>query len=115
MVLFASMMVAATAWGAALFEEARRSDRPVLVVVGDPACARCLLDEAEALAEPQAARLLESSFVTACVDRYARPDVDDLLTTAAGWLSSEHGYPLVVALLPDGRPYSARASISADR
>lgn len=104
--------VLAASWGPGVFEEARRSDRPVIVVVGDPACARCRLDETEALAEPEAAQLLQRAFVVARVDRYERPDLDDLLTTAAQWLSNESGYPLVVALLPDGRPYAARAGIS---
>jgi uncharacterized protein len=103
-------------WGPALFEEARRSGRPVLVVVGDPACPRCRLDEEDALAEPAAVQLLQRAFVVTRVDRLERPDLDDLFATAAVWLSGERGHPLVVALLPDGRPYAARAGITgADR
>jgi len=103
-------------WGPAVFEDARREGRPILVVVGDPACARCRLDEADALADPDAARLLRSAFVVTRVDRFERPDLDDLFTTAALWLSGERGYPMVVALLPDGRPYAGRAGIAgADR
>src|SRR5262245_49592953 len=71
----------AAGWGPPAFEEARRGNRPVLLVIGDPACARCRLDEAEALAEPQAAQLLEREFVTVRVDRYERPDVNDLFAT----------------------------------
>jgi uncharacterized protein len=101
------------AWGPSVFAEAQRAGRPVLVLVSDPACARCRLDEAEALAEPDAARLLQRAFVVTRVDRYERPDLDDLLSTAVQWLSNERGHPLVVALLPDGRPYTGAARIAA--
>lgn len=94
-------------------EEARRGGRPVLVIVRDPACARCVLDEEEALADAAAARLLQEAFVTARIDRVERPDLDHLFATAVQWLSGERGYPLVVALLPDGRPFAGRAGIGA--
>jgi hypothetical protein len=118
MQLIAALVMAAApavaSWGPAVFEEARRVDRPVLVVISDPACARCRIDESEALAEPQAAQLLQRAFVVTRVDRYDRPDLDDLFTTAAGWLSNESGYPLLVALLPDARPYAAAGGITAE-
>ena len=118
MQLVAALAMAAApalaSWGPAVFEEARRGDRPVLVVISDPACARCRIDESEALAEPRAAQLLQRAFVVTRVDRYDRPDLDDLFTTAAGWLSNESGYPLVVALLPDARPFAAAAGMTAE-
>jgi hypothetical protein len=119
MPVIAAMVMAAgpalaAAWGPPVFEEARRANRPVIVVIGDPACARCRLDEAEALAEPRAAALTSREFVLVRVDRYERPDLDDLFSTAALWVSQESGYPLVAALLPDGRPYAVRAGLSGE-
>src|SRR5262245_24970265 len=93
--LMAAAPALAAGWSPGLFDEARRGERPVLLVIGDPACAHCRLDEAEALAEPAAAQLLQGAFVVARVDRYERPDLDDLFATAARWVSNESGYPLV--------------------
>jgi hypothetical protein len=97
----------------AALEAAHRVGRPLLVIVSDPACARCVLDEEEALADGAAAGLLREAFVVARVDRVQRPDLDQLFATAVQWLSGERGYPLVVALLPDGRPYAGRARTGA--
>jgi uncharacterized protein len=101
-------------WGPPVFEEARRANRPVVLLIADPACARCRLDEADALAEPRAAELLRREFLFVRVDRYERPDLDDLFTTAGLWVSNESGYPLVAALLPDGRPYAVRAGLAGE-
>lgn len=99
-------------WGAAVFEEAGRTGRPVLLRISDPACPRCRLDEADALADPAATRLTEAEFVTVRVDRLLRPDLDDLFATAAQWVGAARAYPLFVALLPDGRPFAAAGGIA---
>jgi len=100
-------------WSPALFEAARAASRPVLVLVSDPSCARCRIEEDDGLADTETARLLGESFVAARVDRFERPDLDDLFTTAVGWLGGTTGYPLAVVLLPDGRPFAGEGSVPA--
>ena len=100
-------------WSPELFANARAASRPVLLVIGDPACIRCRLEEEEGLQDPEALRLLDQAFIVARVSRYERPDLDDLFTTAVLWLGGKAGYPLAVALLPDGRPFAGQGAVPA--
>jgi uncharacterized protein YyaL (SSP411 family) len=106
--------VAPTPWGPEVFDHARRTERAVLLIVGDARCARCALDESEAMADAATARLLERSFVVTRVDRFERPDLDDLYGTAVTWLGGRRSYPLALALLPDGRPFAGEGGWSGE-
>jgi hypothetical protein len=101
-------------WSPALFENARAGSRLVLLVIGDPACIRCRLEEEEGLRDAETLRLLRQAFIVARVNRHERPDLDDLFTTAVEWLGGRPGYPLAVVLLPDGRPFAGQGAVPAE-
>jgi hypothetical protein len=112
--LAATPVPAPAPWGADVFDEAHRADRPVLLIVGDTACARCAIDEREALADEATTRLLARSFVVTRLERHERPELDDLYGTAVTWLGGRRLYPLAVALLPDGRPFAGHGGWSGE-
>jgi uncharacterized protein len=105
--------VAWRAWDPAALEEARASDRPVLLLIGDPACRQCRIVERQAFADPDAARFVNAAFVSAAVDRFERPDLLALLAPLLPTPADAGGRALAVFLLPDGRPFAAQAGIAA--
>jgi uncharacterized protein YyaL (SSP411 family) len=114
----AILLVAAAAgqpsdWSAALFEQSRQSDRPVLLLVNDSACASCVAAEAAGRADARVAERIARDFVPARADHLLRPDLADLFGLAVRELGGGDGYPLLVALTPDGRPYLGRAGAKA--
>lgn len=100
-------------WSVALLEQARLTDKPVLLIVGDPSCAACVAAESSARAEATVASRLSRDFVTVRTDSMARPDLADVYGLAVRELGGGSGSPLVVAVTPDGRPYLGRAGASA--
>jgi uncharacterized protein YyaL (SSP411 family) len=107
-------LVAWRAWDAAALDEARRQDRPVLLLIGDPACADCRVRERQAFSDPDAAHLVNAAFVSAVVDRFDRPDLLALLAPLVKGPGDARGRALAVFLLPDGRPFAAQAGITPD-
>jgi uncharacterized protein YyaL (SSP411 family) len=107
-------LIAWRAWDAAALDEARRQGRPVLLVIGDPACAECRVAERQAFSDPEAAHLVNASFVGAVVDRFDRPDLLALFAPLLRVPGDARGRALAVFLLPDGRPFAAHAGIAPD-
>jgi uncharacterized protein YyaL (SSP411 family) len=96
------------AWGEQAFEEARRADKPVLLLITDPACGPCREDERDALADADAAVLVNAGFVGVRADRVDRPDLADLYAAVLDVPPTRRRGALLVFLLPDGRPYAAQ-------
>jgi len=92
-------------WGTAAFEEARRSQRPVLVSIGYSSCHWCHVMERESFEDPDIAALMNRELVNIKVDREERPDVDQIYMDALMRLTGQGGWPLNVFCLPDGRPF----------
>lgn len=102
-------------WGREPFEQARQQERPVLLLLADDACEPCRARELAARADPALAPVLGGDLLLVRAERLDRPDLDDLvslLADAAGTgLQDADGvepgprYPLLVLLLPDGRPF----------
>jgi uncharacterized protein YyaL (SSP411 family) len=92
-------------WGDAAFEEARRSDRPVLLSVGYSACHWCHVMAHESFEDAQIAALMNELFVNIKVDREERPDVDAVYMQAVQAMTGSGGWPMTVFLTPQGVPY----------
>jgi hypothetical protein len=94
-------------WGAEAFDEARRSDKPVLLSVGYSSCHWCHVMAHESFEDPATAELMNRLFVNVKVDREERPDVDSLYMEAVTSLTGHGGWPMTVFLTPDGEPFFA--------
>ena len=92
-------------WGDEAFERARAEDKPILLSVGYSACHWCHVMEHESFEDEETARLMNESFVPVKVDREERPDVDGLYMEAVTAMSGHGGWPMTVALTPDGKPF----------
>ena len=94
-------------WGAEAFEEAERSERPVLLSVGYSSCHWCHVMAHESFEDPATAELMNRWFVNVKVDREERPDVDSLYMEAVTSLTGHGGWPMTVFLTPGGEPFFA--------
>lgn len=94
-------------WGEAAFQKAREADRPVFLSIGYSACHWCHVMARESFEDPDAAAVLNRSFVSVKVDREERPDVDAVYMRACQAMTGGGGWPLSVFLTPDGEPFYA--------
>ena len=101
-------VVAWRAWGDEALAEARRADKPVLLVITDPACEPCRDEESGATNDEDTAHLVNAGFVAVAVDRFDRPDLGDLYASLLDVPRAEQRGALLVFLLPDGRPFAAQ-------
>jgi uncharacterized protein YyaL (SSP411 family) len=92
-------------WGDEAFERARTEDKPILLSVGYAACHWCHVMEHESFEDAETARLMNENFVPVKVDREERPDVDGLYMEAVTAMTGHGGWPMTVALTPDGKPF----------
>jgi uncharacterized protein YyaL (SSP411 family) len=92
-------------WGAEAFQAARRRDVPILLSVGYSACHWCHVMAHESFDDPEVAAAMNANFVCIKVDREERPDVDALYMDAVQALTGRGGWPMTVAIDPDGRPF----------
>jgi uncharacterized protein len=92
-------------WGEEAFAEAQKHDKPVLLSVGYSACHWCHVMAHESFENPQIAALMNEHFVCIKVDREERPDVDAVYMNAVQALTGAGGWPMTVALTPEGRPF----------
>lgn len=92
-------------WGSAAFAEARASHRPILLSIGYAACHWCHVMAHESFENSEIAAQMNRDFVCVKVDREERPDVDALYMKALQMLGEHGGWPLTMALTPDGEPF----------
>ena len=88
----------------AAWEEARKTDKMVLVSVGYSACHWCHVMEHESFEDEATAAYMNEHFVCIKVDREERPDVDQVYMDAVQLMNKRGGWPLNCFTLPDGRP-----------
>ncbi len=105
--LHAHQPVAWWPWGDAALAEARARDVPVLLSVGYATCHWCHVMARESFDDPEVGALMNEGFVSVKVDREARPDVDAVYMAALQMLTGSGGWPMTLALTPDGRPWYA--------
>ncbi|MDJ0391230.1 thioredoxin domain-containing protein [Roseomonas sp. E05] len=92
-------------WGAAALEEARATNRPILLSIGYAACHWCHVMAHESFEDPETAALMNSLFVNIKVDREERPDIDALYMGSLHLLGEQGGWPLTMFLTPEGAPF----------
>lgn len=94
-------------WGSDAFDEARRTDRPVLLSVGYSACHWCHVMAHESFEDEATAAFMNEHFVSVKVDREERPDVDAVYMSATTAMTGHGGWPMTVVLDHDGQPFFA--------
>ncbi|AKJ11120.1 membrane protein [Streptomyces incarnatus] len=92
-------------WSAQAFDEARRTNRPVLLSVGYSSCHWCHVMAHESFEDRATADYLNEHFVTIKVDREERPDVDAVYMEAVQAATGQGGWPMTVFLTPDAEPF----------
>jgi uncharacterized protein len=93
-------------WSAALFAEAQRLNKPVLLSIGYSTCHWCHVMAAESFEDEATAALMNELFINIKVDREERPDLDQIYQSAHAMLIGRHGgWPLTMFLCPDQTPY----------
>ncbi|MEU7060021.1 thioredoxin domain-containing protein [Streptomyces sp. NPDC046197] len=92
-------------WSGEAFEEARRSDKPVLLSVGYSSCHWCHVMAHESFEDRTTADYLNEHFVSIKVDREERPDVDAVYMEAVQAATGQGGWPMTVFLTPEGEPF----------
>ncbi len=92
-------------WGAEAFARARTENKPILLSIGYASCHWCHVMAHESFEDPAVAAVMNDGFVCVKVDREERPDVDAVYMTAVQAMTGSGGWPLTVALTPDGAPF----------
>jgi len=92
-------------WSSAVFEDARRENKPILLSVGYAACHWCHVMAHESFENDEIAAVMNELFINVKVDREERPDVDAIYQSALAMLGEQGGWPLTMFLTPDGHPF----------
>ncbi|MDC0148712.1 thioredoxin domain-containing protein [Alphaproteobacteria bacterium] len=92
-------------WEAAVFDEARRRNVPVLLSVGYAACHWCHVMAHESFEDEGVAALMNAHYVCIKLDREERPDLDDIYMTALSMMGQQGGWPLTMFLDAEARPF----------
>jgi uncharacterized protein YyaL (SSP411 family) len=92
-------------WSPEAFEEAKRTNRPVLLSVGYAACHWCHVMAHESFEDEGVAAVMNELFVNIKVDREERPDVDHIYMNALHLLGEQGGWPLTMFLSPAAEPF----------
>jgi uncharacterized protein YyaL (SSP411 family) len=92
-------------WGEEALELARQQDKPILLSIGYAACHWCHVMAHESFEDAATAAYMNQHFINIKVDREERPDLDSIYMTAVVALTGQGGWPMTVALTPDGKPF----------
>jgi len=92
-------------WGQEALSLAREQDKPILLSVGYAACHWCHVMAHESFEDEETAALMNEHFINIKVDREERPDIDRIYMTAVVAMTGQGGWPMTVALTPEGAPF----------
>lgn len=92
------------AWNDNTLNEAKTSNKLILISVGYASCHWCHVMEHESFEDSLVAQIMNKNFINIKVDREERPDVDHVYMNAVQLMTGSGGWPLNVVALPDGRP-----------
>ncbi len=102
-------------WGEEVFEEARRTERPVFLSIGYSTCHWCHVMAHESFEDEEVARVMNDAFLPVKVDREERPDVDAVYMASCVAMNGSGGWPLTVLLTPDQKPFWAGTYLPKDQ
>ena len=102
-------------WGPEVFEEAKRTDKPVLLSIGYSTCHWCHVMAHESFEDETVAQAVNVAFLPVKVDREERPDVDAVYMAACLAMNGSGGWPLTVLLTPDQKPFWAGTYLPKDQ
>ncbi len=94
-------------WGPEVFEEAKRTDKPVFLSIGYSTCHWCHVMAHESFEDETVAQAVNAAFLPVKVDREERPDVDAVYMAACLAMNGSGGWPLTVLLTPEQKPFWA--------
>ena len=94
-------------WGPEVFEEAKRSDKPIFLSIGYSTCHWCHVMAHESFEDETVAQAINAAFLPVKVDREERPDVDAVYMAACLAMNGSGGWPLTVLLTPEQKPFWA--------
>ncbi len=92
-------------WGEEALRAAREQDKPILLSIGYAACHWCHVMAHESFEDPATAAQMNRDFINIKVDREERPDLDSIYMAAVVAMTGQGGWPMTVALTPDGKPF----------
>jgi uncharacterized protein YyaL (SSP411 family) len=92
------------AWGPEALDEAKTTNKPILLSVGYAACHWCHVMAHESFEDDATANVMNELFVNIKVDREERPDIDQIYMAALHHLGEHGGWPLTMFLTPSGEP-----------
>lgn len=92
-------------WGEPALQEAKKSDKPILVSIGYSACHWCHVMEKQSFEDKDIAAIMNENFVCIKVDREERPDIDQVYMESVQAMGAHGGWPLNVFLTPDQKPF----------
>ena len=96
--------VAWWAWGPEALDEAKKTNKPILLSVGYAACHWCHVMAHESFEDDATASVMNELFVNIKVDREERPDIDQIYMASLHHLGEHGGWPLTMFLTPSGEP-----------
>ena len=94
-------------WGPEVFEEAKRTGKPIFLSIGYSTCHWCHVMAHESFEDETVARAINAAFLPVKVDREERPDVDAVYMAACLAMNGSGGWPLTVLLTPEQKPFWA--------
>ena len=92
-------------WGPEVFEEAKRTSKPIFLSIGYSTCHWCHVMARESFEDDTVAQAVNADFLPVKVDREERPDVDAVYMAACVAMNGSGGWPLTVLLTPDQNPF----------
>ena len=92
------------AWNNNVLEEAKNTNKLLLISVGYSACHWCHVMEHESFEDQEVADIMNAHYISIKVDREERPDIDQVYMQAVQIMTGSGGWPMNIVALPDGRP-----------
>jgi uncharacterized protein YyaL (SSP411 family) len=92
-------------WGMEALEEAKKTDKPIIVSIGYSSCHWCHVMERESFESKEIAAIMNENYVCIKVDREERPDIDQIYMEAVQAMGGHGGWPLNVFLTPEQKPF----------
>ena len=92
-------------WSEDALQQAKISNKPILVSIGYSACHWCHVMERESFEDRDVAAYMNDHFINIKIDREERPDLDHIYMDAVQILTGSGGWPLNVFLTSEGKPF----------